>query len=208
MAKFGSTLVWALLLVVAALAAGIGLARYGDRVPWLADLMGDPTQTTETTVLGIRRLNELATAEMSAQVVVTEQKDVRIFSQPLPRFLTGQEVLLIAKGEVEAGIDLDELRGDDVRVDGKKVTIALPKARILDTSLNEEKTKLYDWDRGVLIKGDYFLVEEARQDAVDEIERTAREDDLVDKAQSNAEDGIRGFLTSLGYKKIAFKEPR
>jgi hypothetical protein len=208
MAKFGSTLVWALLLVVVALAAGIGIARYGDRVPWLADLMGGPTQTTETTVLGIRRLNELATAEMSAQVVVTEQKDVRIFSQPLPRFLTGQEVLLIAKGEVEAGIDLDEVRGDDVRVDGKKVTIDLPKARILDTSLDEDKTKLYDWNRGVLIKGDYALVEEARQDAVDEIERTAREDDLVDKAQRNAEDGIRGFLTSLGYKKIAFKEPR
>jgi hypothetical protein len=208
MAKFGSTLVWALLLVVAALAAGIGLARYGDRVPWLADLLGETTQTTESTVLGIRKLNELATAEMNAQVVVTEEKDVRIFSQPLPRFLTGQEVLLIARGEVEAGIDLDELREDDVRVDEKRVTVDLPKARILDTSLDEDKTKLYDWDRGVLIKGDYSLVEEARQDAVDEIEQTARDEDLVDKAQDNAEDSIRSFLTSLGYKKIVFKEPR
>jgi len=204
MAKFGSTLVWALLLVAAALVAGIGLARYGDRVPWLADLMGEPTQTTESTVLGIRRLNELATAEMTAQLVVTEQKDVRIFSQPLPRFLTGQEVLLIARGEVEAGIDLDELREDDVRANGKRVTVDLPKARILDTSLDEDKTKLYDWDRGIFIRGDYSLVEEARQDAVDEIEQTARDEDLVGKAQDNAEDSIRGFLTSLGYKKIVF----
>src|SRR5215203_4581610 len=160
MAKFGSTLVWALLLVAAALVVGIGLARYGDRVPWLADLIGEATQTTESTVLGIKRLNELATAEMTAQVVVTEQQDVRIFSQPLPQFLTGQEALFIARGEVEAGIDLDDIQADDVRVDGKRVTLHLPKARILDTNLNEDKTKLYDWDRGVLIRGDYSLVEE------------------------------------------------
>jgi len=205
MAKFGNTLVWALLLVIAALVAGIGLARYGDRVPWLADLMGQPTQTTEATVLGIRRLNELATAEMTAQVVVEEQKDVRIFSQPLPRFLTGQKVLLIARGEVEAGIDLDELRADDVRVNGKKVTIDLPEARILDTNLNEDKTKLYDWDRGVFIRGDYSLVEEARRDAVDEIEVVARDEDIVGQAQNNAEDSIRGFLATLGYRKVVFK---
>src|SRR5919202_779910 len=182
MPKFGSTLVWALLLVVAALAAGIGVARYGDRVPWLADLMGEPTQTTESTVLGIKRLNELATAEMTAQVVVTEQKDIRVFSQPLPRFLTGQRVLLIARGEVRAGIDMDELREDDVRVDGKKVTVDLPKARILDTNLDEDKTKLYDWDRGVFIRGDYSLVEEARRDAVVQLEQTTRDESLADKA--------------------------
>src|SRR5215212_1734150 len=199
MAKFGSTLVWALVLVIAALTVSIGIARYGDTVPWLADLMGKPTQSTEATVLGIKRLNELATAEMTAQVVVEEEENARILSHELPEWLTGQKVLLIARGEVEAGIDMNELREDDVRVNKKRVTVDLPKARILDTSLDEHKTKLYDWDRGIFIRGDYALVEEARRDAVDEIEQTAREEDLVDKAQSNAEDSIRGFLTSLGY---------
>jgi hypothetical protein len=147
MAKFGSTLVWALLLVIVVLAAGIGLARYGDRVPWLADLMGEPTQTTESVVLGVHRLNELATAKMVTQVVVTETENKRILMQPLPEFLTGEKVLLVAVGEVEAGINLDELGKDDVQVKDGKVTVELPQARILDSSLDEDKTRLYDRDR-------------------------------------------------------------
>jgi hypothetical protein len=202
---FGTTLAWALVLVVLALAAGIGLARYGDRVPWLANLMGEPTQTTESVVLGVQRLNELATAEMTAQVIVTEeQEDAHIFFQRVPGFLVGEKVLLVVRGEVEAGIDLDELGEDDVRVVEKKVTIDLPEARLLDTTLNEEKTRLYVLERGVLTRGDYSLVEEARRDAIDEIEEAARDEDLVDKAQNNAEDRIREFLISLGYEEVVF----
>jgi hypothetical protein len=193
------------LLVVVALAAGIGLARYGDSVPWLADLTGQPTKTTETVVLGVRRLNELATAEMVAQVVVTEAENTRILTQPLPEFLTGETVLLVAVGEVEAGIDLDELGEDDVRVENGKVTVELPQARILDSSLDEDKTRLYDRDRGLLrIRGNDALLEEARRDAEDEMVKAAQEQDLVAKAQDNAEEGIRGFLGSLGYAEVEF----
>jgi hypothetical protein len=155
-------------------------------------------------VQGIRRLNELATAKMTAQVVVPKEETVRIFGQNMPEFLVGQKVLLIARGEVEAGIDLDELHQEDVKVHGKKVTINLPEAQILDASLDEDKTRLYDWDRGILIKGDYTLVEEARREAVDRIEAAAKDDDIVEKAQNNAEDSIREFLTSLGYEKVEF----
>jgi hypothetical protein len=54
----------------------------------------------------------------------------------VPGFLTGQKVLLIAKGEVEAGIDLDELGKVDVRVEGERVIIDLPEAHILDSSFD------------------------------------------------------------------------
>ncbi len=205
MSKFGSTLVWVLLLVIVALAAGIGLARYGDRVPWLADLTGQPTQTTESVVLGVHRLNELATAEMVTQVVVTEEENTRILTKPLPEFLTGETVLLIAVGEVEAGIDLDELGKDDVRVKDGKVAVELPQARILDSSLDEDKTRLYDRDRGLLrIRGNDALLEEARRDAEEEMVKAAQENDLVAQAQNNAEDGIREFLISLGYEEVNF----
>jgi Protein of unknown function (DUF4230) len=124
--------------------------------------------------------------------------------QDMPDFLVGQKVLLIAKGKVEAGIDMDELGQDDVKVDEKKVTIHLPKARILDASLDEDGTKLYNWDRGLLVKGDYTLVEDARREAIDRIEADAWDEDLVAKAQTNAKDSIREFLMSLGYKKVVF----
>jgi hypothetical protein len=201
---FGTALVWAVSLVVLALVAAIGLARYGDRIPILGSII-EPTRTSDTVVLGVRRLNELATAEMTAQVVVTEeQNDTRIFFQPLPAFLTGEKVLLIARGEAEAGINLGELGEEDVKVEEKKVTIDLPEARVLDVSLNEDKTRLYDWDRGVLIRGDYSLVEDARREAIGRIEQAARDEDIVEKAQNNAENSIREFLLSLGYEEVVF----
>ena len=56
-------------------------------------------------------------------------------------------MLLIAVGHVEAGVNVDEVGRDDVRVESKKVTINIPQTRIVDSSLGEDKTRLYDWDR-------------------------------------------------------------
>jgi hypothetical protein len=69
-------------------------------------------------VLGVRRLNELATAQMTAQVIVEKKENARILTQELPEWLTGQKVLLVARREVKAGINLDELGQDDVHVGG------------------------------------------------------------------------------------------
>jgi hypothetical protein len=101
-------------------------------------------------------------------------------------------------------VDSDRELKDDVHVQGKKVTIDLPEARVFETTLNEEKTELHVLQRGVLTKGDYTLVEEARREALDKIEAAARDEDIVDQAQNNAEDSIRQFLISLGYKEVAF----
>jgi hypothetical protein len=56
---------------------------------------------------------------------------------------------------------VDKVGRYDVRVESKEVTINLPHTRIADSSLDEDKTRLYDWDRLLLIRGDYSLVEEA-----------------------------------------------
>jgi hypothetical protein len=98
---FGTTLILAVLLVIVSVAAGAGLVY----------LIWNPTGPDQPTVVqGIHRLNDLATVEYTTQVLVTEEDNVKIFRQPLPEFLTGEKLLLVAVGEVEAGIDLDELR--------------------------------------------------------------------------------------------------
>ncbi len=202
---FGTTLVLALLLVVLSLAAGLGIARYGDRIPWLANLMGEPTQTSESVVLGVQRLNELATAKQVIQVIITEEENTRILQQPLPEFLTGEKILLVAVGDVEAGINLDKLGEDDVQVEERKVTIDLPEARILGSSLDEDKTELYDRDRGLLkIRGNDALLEDARRDAEDTMVGVARENDIIEQARNNAEDSIRVLMNSLGYEEVVF----
>ncbi len=192
----GTTLILALLLVIVSAAAGVGLAL----------AIWNPTEPDDTAVvLGIRRLNELATVEYTTQVIVTEEENAEIFRQPLPEFLTGEKLLLVAVGEVEAGVDLDELGPDDVRVLGETVIIDLPDARVLGASLDEDKTRLYDRDRGLLkIRGNDELIEEARRDAEDEIVKAARDNGILAKAQNNAEVSIRTLMLSFGYDEVQF----
>lgn len=192
---FGTTLILALLLVIVSAAAGAGLVY----------LIWKPGPDKPPVVLGIRQLNELATVEYTTQVVVTEEENPGIFELlPLPEWLTGEQLLLVAVGEVEAGIDLGELGPDEVRIVGETVIVDLPDARILGSSLDEDKTRLYDRDRGLLIGGNDQLIEEARRDAEDEIVETARENGILAKAQNNAEASIRTLVISFGYDEVQF----
>jgi hypothetical protein len=109
-------------------------------------------------------------------------------------------------GEVEAGVDLANLGPDDVEVDGEKVTIRLPEPEILSSSLDEEKTAVYDRDKWFFLRTDDALVEEARREAETEITTTARENGILDYAKSNAEDGLRAFVTTLGFDEVEFAE--
>ncbi len=193
----GTTLILALLLVIVSAAAGVGLAL----------AIWNPTEPDDTAVvLGIRRLNELATVEYTTQVIVTEEENAQIFGWTPPEAVTGEKLLLVAVGEVEAGVDLDELGPEDMRVLGETVIIDLPDARILGSSLDEDKTRLYDRDRGLLTGGgNDELIEEARRDAEDEIVETARENGILAKAQNNAEVSIRTLVISVGYERVVFQ---
>jgi hypothetical protein len=51
-------------------------------------------------------------------------------------------------GEAEAGVDLASLGPEDVEVDGETATIRLPEPEVLSSSLDEEKTAVYDRDQG------------------------------------------------------------
>ncbi len=138
---------------------------------------------------------------MLAQRPVTSSKHRRTQSAEGQRVHTHQG--LGAVGAVEAGLDLGELGPDDVRIVRETVIVDLPDARILGSSLDEDKTGLYDRDRGVLrLRGNDDLIEAARREAEDRIVETARENDILEKAQNNAEESITVLVTSLGYERV------
>jgi hypothetical protein len=205
---FGTTLVLA--FVIAVLGVGLGLAistsDLMERVPVVGPLFfeEEPPQTTTSPVVveGIQDLNQLATVRWRESVIVTRQSGGSEFE----RFLVGEKVLLVAAGDVEAGMDLESLGRDDVRVSGETVTIRLPEPEILSVSLDEGATGVYDRDFGPLnVRPDDDLVEEARDAAIERIGETARDEDILDQAEQNAENGIRAFVTSLGFEEVRFE---
>ena len=203
----GTTFVLALVIVVLSVALGVGIGSFDfmERMPVIGPLLEDrPPRTTTGPVVveGIQELDQLATVRWTESVLATRESG----GTDLERALTGERVLLVATGDVEAGVSLAELGEDDVRVDGEAVTIRLPEPEILSVSLDEEETRVYDRDFGPLnFRPDDGLVEEARDAALDKIEKAARDEDILDQAEQNTENSIRAFVTSLGFKEVRFE---
>jgi hypothetical protein len=201
----GTTLVLALVIVVLGVALGVGLARFGESLPLVGPLLGEkPPRTTTGPVVveGVRELDQLATVRWTESVPVTKESGGEL----MERLFSGEKVLVIATGNVEAGVDLGDIHKDDVSVKGDSVTIDLPEAEILSASLDEKKTRLYDRDLSPLnLRPDDDLVEEARLRAVKKIARSARENGILDTAEGNAQDSIRAFVTTLGLEEVRFR---
>ena len=200
-----TTLVLALVIVVLGVALGVGLARFGETLPLVGPLLGEkPPRTTTGPVVveGIQKLDQLATVRWTESVPVTRESGGDIWE----RVFDGEKVLLIATGNVEAGVDLGDIHKGDVSVDRDTVTIDLPEAEILSASLDEETTRVYDRDLSPLnFRPDDDLVEEARLRAVEKIAASARDNGILDTAEGNAEDSIRAFVTTLGFEEVRFR---
>jgi hypothetical protein len=201
----GTTLVLALVIVVLSLALGVGLARYGLLLPIVGPLLGEkPPRTTTGPVVveGIQELDQLATVRWTESVPVTRETGGDI----LDRLFSGEKVIVIATGKVEAGVDLGDIDKDQVSVNGDSVTIDLPEPEILSASLDEERTRVYDRDFSPLnVHPDDDLVEEARLQAVKKIGDAARENEILVTAEHNAEDSVRAFVTTLGFEEVRFR---
>ena len=201
----GTTLVLALVIVVLGVALGVGLARFGSSLPIVGPLLGEkPPRTTTGPVVveGIQELDQLATVRWTESVPVTRETGGDI----LERLFSGEKVIVIATGKVEAGVDLGDIEKDDVAVDGDSVTIDLPEPEILSVSLDEGRTRVYDRDFSPLnVRPDDDLVERARLRAVEKIEVAARENKILETAERNAEDSIHAFAATLGFDEVRFR---
>jgi hypothetical protein len=197
-----------------AAALGIGLARYGGELPIVGPIFGGPdtTTTSEVSVVDIQNLENLTTIRWIGQVVVTEEAEPGRIESLADNFgvdtsaFTGESVIVLANGEVEAGVNLEELGENDVRVNEDTVTINLPEPEIFSSSLDEGRTGVYDRDRGIFVyRGDDSLIEDARLEAVGEIENAAEESDILAQANTNAEDTIHAFVEALGFEEVNFE---
>ena len=132
---------------------------------------------------------------------MTEQK------QPV-----GQEsILLMVEGRATAGVDLRQLTRDRVRLAGPDtILIDLPEPRMLDVSLDEKQTRVWDrqitwWTPWVPYSPD--LEHRARLKAIDDVRQAALDMGIISQAQRNAETAIRELMSLAGLKTSFRKVP-
>ncbi len=148
----------------------------------------------------VRSLSRLETAQYTIEKVITAET-----GQGALGALFGDRLIFVAHGQVIAGVDLSKLRGSDVVVSpAGEVTIIMPAAEIFVTSLDNNKSYVYDRQTGLLTKGDQNLETQARQVAQQQIEQGALEDGILRLAQDNAASYLERLLRSLGFKSVVF----
>lgn len=151
-----------------------------------------------TVIKQVRALSRLETASFTIEKVITAETGEGPFG-----FLFQDKLLLIAEGEVIAGIDLGRIGDEDIKVSGNSVFVTLPASEIFEYFLNEENTRVYSRDTGLL--GQQKDLETlARQEAERAILAGALEHGILDMAQDNAEQVIRSLIEGLGFDDVTF----
>ena len=97
----------------------------------------------------IRTVNELATAVFVMEAVVPTSQDNKLGNLTLGT----TKLLYIAHGEVRAGIDLSKLTPDAIAIQGQTIRVQLPPPQILDSKIDVNRSRVYDYNRGFLNLG-------------------------------------------------------
>jgi hypothetical protein len=146
----------------------------------------------------IRQLSRLETVDYSLDKIVGGERQ----SAYLPDFLVGDKLLLVAHGEVIAGMDLGQLKPGDVTVHGDSIEVRLPAPQVLTTRIDNARTRIYSRSTGLLVPADPNLESEVRQTAEQQIAQAALDDHILDKARQNARASVSALLYGLGFHKV------
>lgn len=191
----------ALLALAVAIGAAIGALVFRPRErPFLPASSIEVVEVTpRPNVIGaVRELHELVTAEQTVERVLDiRDKQSRVFG------LVSSEdaLLLVASGQVSAGIDLSELQESDVSVDWEKrsVRVKLPPSKILSSRLDNERTYVHSRKTDVLAARAEALEGQARTRAEAEIVQAAKDAGIVARASKSAVRTLEAMLRGLGF---------
>jgi hypothetical protein len=137
-----------------------------------------------TIVRSVRSLARLETIEYAIEKVITAESMQGPFG-----FLFGDRLILVAHGEVLAGVDLNKLGPKDLWLEGGVLYV-------------------YSRETGFLTRGSLTLEGAARSAAEREIEKAAMENGILTQARRNAESYLYGLLVQLGYPEVIFIQPQ
>ena len=172
-------------------------ATSGRVASWWRNTFGELRISMDqpTVVQRVQNLQRLESIKYTLERIVTGERQGRF----LPQALTGEKLLLIVHGEVYAGVDMSKLKPDQVQVKGKQVQIALPGAEIFSTRLDNNQTRVFSRETGLLVQADPNLESEVRAEAERQIQQAALDDGILANASTNARNTITTFLQALGF---------
>lgn len=204
--RLKNILMWIGIIVVIVVSVWVFARSRKPASPSVIDPSAFLPQSTPTiypsaaTVLeGVQLLSRLETASYHMEKVITAESG----QGPLG-FLFGDRLLLIAYGEMIAGVDVSYIGpGDLMTTDDGTVYMRLPTAEVFVATLDNSRTYVYDRRTGVAGMN-MQLETAARQEAERLMLQAAIENGLLEEAEENARNVLHSLLLSLGFKHVIF----
>jgi hypothetical protein len=149
----------------------------------------------------VQTLSQLVTVKYVLEKVI-------IVDDTQPPYLPGQEnrLLMVAHGIVKAGVDLGELKEQDIQVSKGRIRIKLPPARVTDTYLDDKQTQVVERSTGFLRRFDKDLEQNARRQAVEDLNRAARSSGILKDADERARAQLTHLFQQMGYPEVEFRQ--
>jgi hypothetical protein len=192
------------LMAAALLALGVLLGRFGSR--WLERSVEQKRRPDVITQ--VRELSRLEGVSYHVERVV----DLKDEQHSMFGLLAASDaILLVASGEVLAGVDLGQLQPGDVQVapDRRSVSIHLPPAEVFSARLDNARTYVHTRKTDLLAQRNEALESRARQAAEQTLRAAAEDSGILQRAQESVARTVTSLVHSLGFAEVTvdFREP-
>ncbi|HEX3800418.1 MAG TPA: DUF4230 domain-containing protein [Verrucomicrobiae bacterium] len=189
----------ALLIVVVA----VMVALFWVALPYLPRYTRVPRiSSTPVLLTQVKTLSQLVTVKYVLEKVVLLEDESHWYELQFGE----NRLLMVAHGIVKAGVNLDELKPGDISVSGNKISLTLPPPRITDSYLDDNLTQIIDRKTGLLRSFDKDLEQNARRQAVEDINRAARNSGILKDAGERAKSQLTNFFHLLGYEEVDIRD--
>jgi len=169
------------------------LIRFGSGISFSSQEEKSSAIITEK----IEMLCNLSTVRYNYQEILDYSDIVKFGKMELPFGLGEKKVLITYRAYINGGcqfISLEEVSEEHIRV-------YLGKGRVLDNVLQLDSINIYDMQEGIFnkfnINDDTVLINEDMKKYEEE-----NREEITGKAEENADEMIKNFLQTLGYKNI------
>ena len=160
-----------------------------------------PVLIDETPLLvkNIKAIAQLMTIEYHDEVVVdSTRSNTRILPLPPFIFTSGASLVLIVKGKLMAGLDLQRLDSSYFSGNKDSVSVQLPRAKLLEVIVNPTDVETFS-EKGTWNSEAFAAL---KQKAAAQIIRNATAQGVLHRADEKARNLVIQLMLNAGYKKV------
>lgn len=160
---------------------------------------------TANVITEIKKISEFTSACFYEEIILKESKATDNVTNKVAGFfgkkeaVCSDEIVIIANGKVRAGFNLQNLKDEDIIVNGDTLTINLPKAEIFDVIVNPSDFDIYIEDG----KWSQDQVTQIENKAITQIKQDAINDGIMAKAEESGVKKLTEIFKTFGFSEVS-----